>query len=98
MSSFPSYSEKTINKTIKRKLKEFADIKPGRHWVVTISIDDKELVQFGFPNPHKKEWNPGKWSDLAKRMNLSKEKFVDFMKCTLSGNDYLKMLKNEASD
>lgn len=86
------FTEKEISAAINKKA-PIEDFERGKHDSGKLVVDGYFFSRIKIPNPHKKAFNQGKAKNLAKQLQLSKEEYNEFIKCTLKKKEYEEVLR-----
>lgn len=91
-----NFTEKEINSAINKKA-PLAEIQTGRnpHDIGKLVVDGYYFGKVKIPNPHNKSFTQGKSKVLASQLQLDKEEYNQFIKCTLKRKQYEKLLRNK---
>ncbi|MGA2545209.1 MAG: hypothetical protein ABSF43_01570 [Rectinemataceae bacterium] len=87
------FTEKKIRTAILNKapLKNIA--KGGKHWKGPIFIDGTMVGKVKIPNEHIRIMHENKSQYIARDLQLNAEEFNRFVECTLTGTQYLSLLR-----
>lgn len=90
------FTEKEINSAINKKA-PLQDIQSGRnpHDIGKLIIDGYYFGKVKIPNPHNKEFREGKAKNLANQLQLNKDEYNRFVKCTLKRKQYEDLLRRK---
>jgi uncharacterized protein YjbI with pentapeptide repeats len=87
------FSEGEIRKAILRKADLRKINKSGKHWKGYIYIGGILVGKVKIPNDHGRIMKSSKSRFIAKDLNLNENQFNDFVNCTLTGPNYLKIIE-----
>lgn len=90
------FTEKEINSAINKKA-PLEGIKSGSnpHVIGKLVIDGFYFGQVKIPNPHSNEFREGKAKTLANQLQLNKEEYNQFIKCSLKRKQYEELLRGK---
>lgn len=90
------FKEKEINSAINKKA-PLQDVKSGRnpHDIGKLIIDDYYFGKVKIPNPHNNEFREGKAKNLANQLQLNKDEYNMFVRCTLKKKHYEDLLRKK---
>lgn len=87
------FSEKEIRSAILKKVSPTITHKRGKHWKVSIYLDDKLITKVKIPNNHKRIMKESKSQYIAKALRLNHKQFNHLIDCTMKGPAYYKLQK-----
>jgi len=90
------FKESEVNKAVLKKAP--LNVKSGKtpkHITAWLELDGKKVNHLRVPNPHSKEFTQGKAGDLAKKLYLDQKNYKSFIECSMSGEKYLVLLRQE---
>jgi hypothetical protein len=95
MSKNKVFLEKEIRRQILIKVQPKNINKDGKHWMGDILVNEKFIGKIKIPNEHRKEMYINKTKHIAKSLMISIDEFAKLIECSLSGDEYYKLLEDK---